>query len=217
MERIYEELAQAMSVHQQRQRCHGHLGVTAVCGMAFLAGGHLPDRGPYATVIKRTHDYVISCALENGLLTDAGTRMYSHAFGTLFMAEIYGMAATEAAKTTLERAVNLIVDTQNAHGGWRYNPFDRETDLSVTVDMIRSSLPSLSATVQIPTEEGPLLPGAVPWSQLGAEGGDGPRRPERRHHLLPQPQKRLVGSGPGRPGRQSHQPDDLRPLRPGPQ
>jgi acetoacetyl-CoA synthetase len=51
-------------------------------------------------------------------------------------------------------------------------------DLSVTVDMIRSSLPSLSATVQIPTEEGPLLPGAVPWSQLGAEGGDGLRRPE---------------------------------------
>jgi len=152
MENDYEELAQAMSVHQQRQRGHGHLGVTALCGMAYLAGGHLPDRGPYATVIKRTHDYVISCAQENGLLTDAGTRMYSHAFGTLFLAEIYGMAATAAAKTTLERAINLIVDTQNAHGGWRYNPFDRETDLSVTVCQVQALRAARNIGIRVPSE-----------------------------------------------------------------
>ncbi|HEU4420403.1 MAG TPA: prenyltransferase [Planctomycetota bacterium] len=148
----YEEIAQAMPLHQQRLRGHGHLGVTAICGMAFLAGGHLPDRGPYSTAIKRTHDYVISCALENGLLTDAGTRMYSHAFGTLFMAEIYGMAATDAAKTTLERAVNLIVDTQNAHGGWRYNPFDRETDLSVTVCQVQALRAARNIGIRVPNE-----------------------------------------------------------------
>jgi hypothetical protein len=148
----YEELAQAMSVHLQRQQNHGHLGVTALCGMAFLAGGHLPDRGPFATVIKRTHDYVISTALENGYLTDAGTRMYSHAFGTLFMAEIYGMAATDAAKTTLERAVNLIVDTQNAYGAWRYNPFDREADLSVTVCQVQALRAARNIGIRVPNE-----------------------------------------------------------------
>jgi hypothetical protein len=148
----YEEIAQAMSLHQQRQRGRGHLGVTALCGMAFLAGGHLPDRGPYATAIKRTHDYVISCALENGFLTDSGTRMYSHAFGTLFMAEIYGMAATDAAKTTLERAVNLIVDTQNAYGAWRYNPFDREADLSVTVCQVQALRAARNIGIRVPND-----------------------------------------------------------------
>src|SRR5262245_11565382 len=30
-----------------------HVGVTALCGMAFLAGGHLPDRGKYGPALDR--------------------------------------------------------------------------------------------------------------------------------------------------------------------
>ena len=148
----YDLLPQAMSVATQRLRGHGHLGVTAFCGMAFLAGGNLPDRGPHAAVVRRTHDYVVAQAQENGFLTDAGTRMYSHAFATLFLAEIYGMAATDAAKVALERAVNLIVDTQNAYGGWRYNPFDREIDLSVTVCQVQALRAARNIGIRVPPE-----------------------------------------------------------------
>jgi hypothetical protein len=112
----YQELAQAMSVHQQRQQNHGHLGVTSALRHRLSSrGGHLPDRGPYATVIKRTSRlrdlHGTRERLSDRLPARACTATRS---GTLFMAEIYGMAATDAAKTTLERAVNLIVDTQNA-------------------------------------------------------------------------------------------------------
>lgn len=148
----YVELPQGMTVERQRRDGHGHPGVTALCGMAFLAGGHLPDRGTYQAVVQRAHDYLLDCCLENGLVTDAGERMYSHAFATLFLAEIYGMAAADRSKGALERAVNLIVDCQNQHGGWRYNPFDRETDLSVTVCQVQALRAARNIGIRVPPE-----------------------------------------------------------------
>ncbi len=148
----YIELPQSMPVDAQRVQGHGHLGVTALCGMAFLAGGNLPDRGTHRDVVRRVHDYLVARGLENGFLTDAGTRMYSHAFATLFLAEIHGMAATDSAKVALERAVNLIVDSQNHHGGWRYNPFDREIDLSVTVCQVQALRAARNIGIRVPPE-----------------------------------------------------------------
>ncbi|MGC3970468.1 MAG: hypothetical protein QM775_24970 [Pirellulales bacterium] len=147
----YVLLDTGLPVDAQRRTGHGHLGVTALCGMAFLASGSLPDRGPHAAVVQKTLDYVNRQARENGYLTDAGSRMYEHAFATLFLAEVYGMAATEATKSTLERAVNLIVDCQNEYGGWRYNPFDRELDLSVTVCQVQALRAARNIGIRVPS------------------------------------------------------------------
>ncbi|MBL8756668.1 MAG: terpene cyclase/mutase family protein [Planctomycetes bacterium] len=152
MQDDYELLPNGTLPEAQRRSGHGHLGVTALCGMAFLAGGNLPDRGTHAEVVKRVQDYVLRTARENGYLSDSGTRMYSHAFATLFLAELYGMASTDAAKATLERAVNLITDTQNAHGGWRYNPFDREIDLSVTVCQVQALRAARNIGIRVPPD-----------------------------------------------------------------
>jgi hypothetical protein len=148
----YEVLAQSLLPEAQQRSGHGHLGVTALCGMAFLANGNLPDRGPHAAVVGKVVDYIARTAQENGFLTDAGTRMYSHAFATLFLAEVHGMAATARTKATLERAVNLIVDSQNVHGGWRYNPFDREIDLSVTVCQLQALRAARNIGIRVPIE-----------------------------------------------------------------
>ena len=147
----YRILPRGLLPEVQRQRGEGHLGVTALCGMAFLAGGHLPDRGEHQLVVRRAQDFVIGRAQQNGLLAAAGTRMYSHAFATLFLAEVYGMAASDRAKQTLERAVNLIVDSQNQHGGWRYNAFDRQTDLSVTVCQLQALRAARNIGIRVPS------------------------------------------------------------------
>jgi hypothetical protein len=148
----YEVLLQALLPEAQARLGRGHLGVTALCGMAFLAGGSLPDRGPFAAVVQRTVAYMQSTAQENGYLTDSGTRMYSHAFATLFLAEVYGADATAATKDALERAVNLIVDSQNELGGWRYNPFDRELDLSVTVCQVQALRAARNIGLRVPAQ-----------------------------------------------------------------
>lgn len=128
-----------------------HVGVTALALMSYLAGGHLPDRGKYGKVLERGIDFVLSCAQDDGQITEHGTRMYSHAFATLFLAEVYGTDATAKTKEALERAVNLIVDCQNELGGWRYNPFDTELDLSVTVCQLQALRAARNIGIRVPT------------------------------------------------------------------
>jgi len=148
----YHILGQSILPAGQQQQGEGHLGVTAICGMAFLAGGNLPDRGEHKNVVRLAEDFVVTHSQKTGLLSSAGTRMYSHAFGTLFLAEVYGMTANERTKVTLELAVNLIVDSQNQDGGWRYNAFDRQTDLSVTVCQLQALRASRNIGIRVPSD-----------------------------------------------------------------
>ena len=110
-----------------------HVGITALAVMAFLARGEVPGRGKYGKQLNRAIDYLIGCTEENGYLTSNGTRMYSHAFATLALAEVYGMTPRKDVRNALQRSVNLIADSQNKEGGWRYKPFAQESDMSITV------------------------------------------------------------------------------------
>ncbi|MEQ1633465.1 MAG: prenyltransferase/squalene oxidase repeat-containing protein [Planctomycetota bacterium] len=127
-----------------------HVGVTALACISFLAGGHLPDRGKYGETITKGLDHVLSCAQDDGQITENGTRMYSHAFATLFLAEIYGMSNNPRVKNVLQRSVNLIVDSQNSEGGWRYRPFARESDMSITVCQVLALRSARNVGIHVP-------------------------------------------------------------------
>ncbi|MCB9878656.1 MAG: terpene cyclase/mutase family protein [Planctomycetes bacterium] len=173
MQDDYEILATGLLPEQQRKKGEGHLGVTALCGMAFLAGGHLPDRGEHGDAVRLAQDFVLTHSLENGMLTAAGTRMYSHAFATLFLAEVHGMAADDRTKLALERAVNLIVDSQNQVGGWRYNPFDRNTDLSVTVCQLQALRAARNIGIRVPNDTIERAMAYVDKSRVSSGAGRG--------------------------------------------
>jgi hypothetical protein len=127
------------------------MGVSALAGLAFLADGQLPDRGPYAQALDRAISYVISRQNEFGYLEDGGSRMYSHSFATLFLAEVYGMCARrqEEIGRALQRAVEFTQTAQNEHGGWRYQPFTIEDDLSVTVCQVQALRAARDAGVPV--------------------------------------------------------------------
>ncbi len=127
-----------------------HVGVTSLALMSFLAGGHLPDRGKYGDVLNRGLDFVLSCAQDDGQITQNGTRMYSHAFATLFLAEVYGMVERPEVKRVLQRSVDLIVDSQNVEGGWRYRPFARESDMSITVCQVLALRSARNVGIHVP-------------------------------------------------------------------
>ncbi|MBL9078071.1 MAG: terpene cyclase/mutase family protein [Planctomycetes bacterium] len=127
-----------------------HVGVTALALISFLAGGHLPDRGKYGEVLHRGLDFVLGCAQDDGQITANGTRMYSHAFATLFLAEVYGMVDRPDVKRVLQRSVDLIVDSQNAEGGWRYRPFARESDMSITVCQVLALRSARNVGIHVP-------------------------------------------------------------------
>jgi hypothetical protein len=127
-----------------------HVGVTALALISFLAGGHLPDRGKYGQVLQRGIEFVLSCAQDDGQITGNGTRMYSHAFATLFLAEVYGMTERADVKRTLQRSVDLICSSQNAEGGWRYRPFARESDMSITVCQVLALRSARNVGIHVP-------------------------------------------------------------------
>lgn len=127
-----------------------HIGISALAVMAFLACGELPGRGRYGDVVQRGLDYLIRNTNENGYISTNGTRMYSHAFATLCLAEAYGMTRSKALRDALQRSVTLISDSQNSEGGWRYKPFAQESDMSVTVCQVVALRAARNAGLHVP-------------------------------------------------------------------
>lgn len=130
-----------------------HVGVTAIICMAYMANGNFPDRGKYAKTVARGLDFVLnSVRSEDGYITANGTRMYEHAFATLFLAHMYGMTRRTDVREKLKRAVNLLVQAQNKEGGWRYQPQPIDADLSVTVSVLQGLRAARNVGIAVPIE-----------------------------------------------------------------
>lgn len=132
---------------------------SAVCGLAglaFLNSGSTPDRGPYGQHVARVTDFLVEHTLDSGFVhvPEASLHgpMYGHGFATLFLAEVYGMSQREDLRDKLARAVDLIVRTQNAEGGWRYQPVRADADLSVTICQIMALRAARNAGIHVPNE-----------------------------------------------------------------
>ncbi len=117
---------------------------TSLAIMAMLAGGHVPDEGPYGLQITRGVGWLLGQQQKNGLLVGRERShgpMYSHGIATLMLAEVIGMVnpvQADLCREVLQKAIKLIVDAQNQprsedhDGGWRYQPTSSDSDLSVT-------------------------------------------------------------------------------------
>jgi hypothetical protein len=127
------------------------VGVSSLALMAFLSGGYLPGRGQYGKVVERGTDFVLSCVdPESGYISANYSRMYSHAFATLFLAEIFGMTHRADVRQKLQLAVNLTVDAQNIHGSWRYEPNSPDSDMSITVCQIMALRAARNIGIKVP-------------------------------------------------------------------
>ncbi len=76
----------------------GNVAVTSLAGMAFMAAGNLPNRGPYGPIVTNALRFVLNQDrdqthpgfLHNPQASPHGP-MYGHGFATLFLAEASGM------------------------------------------------------------------------------------------------------------------------------
>ena len=114
-------------------------GVWALCGMAFLAKGHVPGTQPYGKVVEKIITKLAEIQKDDGYLSDDKGKMYSHCISTLFLSEVSGMVRPELQKVidkTLPKALKVIIDAQkikkdnNSQGGWRYKPNSQDSDFS---------------------------------------------------------------------------------------
>jgi hypothetical protein len=133
----------------------GQPAITALCVMAFLSRGHLPEEGPYGRQITRAIEYVLDSQNSDGIFARGGpisspateiwwTASYNHPISGLMLAEVHGQGtgpmggrirpAVEAAlRVTLKRHAESK-RTAADKGGWRYHRRHQssDSDLSVT-------------------------------------------------------------------------------------
>ncbi len=143
------------------QQHRGNVAITSLAGLAFMAGGHQPGRGRYGRHVSNALRFVLDqerVAERPGFLHNRTAilhgPMYGHGFGALFLAEAHGMVHDRELRRrlrgTLERAVQLIINTQNAEGGWRYHPQRSDADISVTICQIMALRAARNAGIAVP-------------------------------------------------------------------
>lgn len=134
----------------------GNVAVTGLSGMALLASGSTPGRGPYGEQVNRAVDYLLSKTQQSGFIVASSSKshgpMYGHGFALLFLAECYGMSPRPELRESISRSVQLIVNTQNKEGGWRYEPVRRDADISVTICQVMALRAARNAGFHVPNE-----------------------------------------------------------------
>jgi hypothetical protein len=153
------------------------VAMTALAGMAFLAGGSTTSRGPYAEQVRKAVSFTVGSAQPNGLLAageENGRPMYGHGFGLLFLGTVYGMETDERTRERIgkavEKAIALTAQSQSARGGWYYTPGSGYDEGSVTVTQLQGLRAAHDAGFTVPKG---TMEGAVKYLEMcrTPEGG----------------------------------------------
>lgn len=133
--------------------------MTALAGLALLAGGNTPVEGKYSENVRRAVDFILKQAhpANNGLIGNMAEEhvpMYGHGFSMLFLGEVYGMERDpdrqEKMKSVLEKAIKLTGQAQSQAGGWLYQPNSGGDEGSVTITQIQGLRSVRNAGIQVP-------------------------------------------------------------------
>ena len=126
---------------------------TSVGLMAFMLKGYVPGRGNYGRIMDKAISFLINKGREQrGFLGTPSNHagMYEHGLAVLALSEAWGQSKNPRLKTTLRRAVDIILRAQNSEGGWRYNPEPSDADLSMTVMHLVALTSAREAGISVP-------------------------------------------------------------------
>ena len=150
----------------------GGVAMTSLAIMGLASIGHLPgDPTDEGDAILKALEFVLDPRHQHneegspldGYFGNADeSRMYGHGIITLMLAEILGMGVDEAMdaqlSSTCQRAIDLILRSQKVkrdkrdQGGWRYEPLQADSDLSVTVWQLMALRAAKNAGLEVPTD-----------------------------------------------------------------
>ena len=113
-----------------------HVAVSALAGLALLAQGD--DAGSESlSAAQAAVAFLRECAHPiTGYISRDGTDMHGHALATLLLSEAMQRFESDDIDATLRGAVRFIGKTQSEAGGWRYLPYEPDSDLPVTASVL---------------------------------------------------------------------------------
>lgn len=110
---------------------------TAMALLAFQGAGYTPDSpkdGPFTDNVTRGWQALLKKQDASGNFFQQGqgtSQLYTQAFCTIALCELYGMTRDERYREPAQRAIEYCVSVQAPEGGWKYFP-GSGSDLSVT-------------------------------------------------------------------------------------
>ncbi len=161
--RVDESVDQALAWLAGRQQADGSFpsldagqpAVTALCGLAFLARGHVPGEGRYGEVLGKVITFVLDTQQPDGALSlvppmqtgvpgnPSRSAHYNHAIAGLLLSEVYGMTPgrqvrpiREAIEEACRYAYRRLPQPKRDpiyEGGWRYRRYESVDDADLTV------------------------------------------------------------------------------------
>lgn len=134
------------------------VAMTALAGIALLAGGNTPTQGPYARNVSSALTFILKSARrDTGLiaqLEEESHCMHGHGFAMLFLAQCLGVEEDPKRlaqlKLVLQRAVELTDRSQSGMGGWLYTPDSQADEGSVTVTQVQGLRAARNSGVAVP-------------------------------------------------------------------
>ncbi len=145
-------------------RSAGNMGtypvvMSSLAGLALIAGGSTPERGPYAKHVRRAVNFCLSQQQPNGLFAapaEEQRSMYGHGFAMLFLSQAYGMEEDmerqRRIRVALERGIVLTAKAQSNDGGWLYTPDANGDEGSVTVTQVQALRGCRNAGILVPKD-----------------------------------------------------------------
>lgn len=139
--------------------------MTSLSIMAICASGHPPsEKSKEGEAVRRALEYVLqSERVEKGYFGARDhSRMYGHGITSVMLAEIVGMGADKdqdfRARDRLKQAMELMYWSQerkspknkDQYGGWRYQPKDADSDLSITIWQVMALRAARNAGMEVP-------------------------------------------------------------------
>ena len=129
------------------------LAITGMAGLALLASGSTPQRGPYAQNITRALQFVLATQAEDKKALQHASSGYSaihnHGYALLFLTQAYGEGGPldERLRRAIEGGVQATIESQRRNGGFSYFLYDRppprndmwrEDEASTTISQIQA-------------------------------------------------------------------------------
>jgi hypothetical protein len=107
------------------------LAITGMAGLALLAAGSTPTRGPYSDNVYRAVQFVLACQGEGRAYqhTSSGySAIHNHGYALLFLTQAYGESGSLDAriKSSIERGVKATIDSQCENGGFSYFLYNKQ-------------------------------------------------------------------------------------------
>ena len=139
---------------QQRPDGSWEKNTDAMTGLAiltFLAHGETPSSEEFGETVTKAIQYLVSRQQKDGQIGGGGHLVYPHAMATYALAEAYSLTRIPMVKPVLEKAVEHIIQGQQANGLWDYDwkKGDR-SDTSVSGWMIQALKAAYMSGVTVP-------------------------------------------------------------------